>query len=290
MQEFELGNRWPVSPLPLDWHRGPAWVDGDDIVMDLANITRYQPRTQPQLGVELSRIRTADDAAEFVRQYGLLTKEADRHLPVEVERPAGTLREPFALFQRVAEDLRTVLETMLAVRLARSGDEDALHKLREWYWDLTEPVGSDGLSFEERYTDRRLEVVAPAPRLKPADEDRSIMALASQVAAGTLNAGMIQGKPQVAVFDRAFAGEAVPPGSWRIGLEQSTLEVLCYMSVALTLTDQQPIGICAEPSCRRIFFITDGRQRYCTATCANRARFKRFKERHGGKAAASKEG
>ena len=95
---------------------------------------------------------------------------------------------------------------------------------------------------------------------------------------------------QLQFVDRAAMGEDVPPARWRLGMMPNTLAGACYLSVALTLVDREPIGICAEPSCRKIFFIEDGRQRFCTATCANRARFKRYKERHGGPAKAPKEG
>ena len=121
-------------------------------------------------------------------------------------------------------------------------------------------------------------------------DDRTILVASSRHLARHVNECLLGEYARLQFVDRAAMGEDVPPARWRLGMMPNTLAGACYLSVALTLVDREPIGICAEPSCRKIFFIEDGRQRFCTATCANRARFKRYKERHGGPAKAPKEG
>jgi len=128
------------------------------------------------------------------------------------------------------------------------------------------------------------DVLTAQDRLVDAD-DRSVVLRASHDTANRLNDGWALDEASPYVFDRAFAGEPdAKPGTWRLGLAPSNLVGVAYLSVAVTLADQQQIGICEETTCRRAFFVTDGRQRFCTPACANRARHRRFRanRRRGG--------
>ena len=258
--------------------------------MDVYYATPYQLRTEPRVGVELSRVRSPDDAAEFVRRFGMLTQLPSLD-PRELSTLRSPLRERYAVFEKTAFDLHIILETMLAVRRGNKGDAQAINQLHEW---CSVPEDQEyhykDPSTGEARVGKAGDFFSPAERNVGVD-DRAILTFASEYAAQRVNKGLqSSGHATLRVFDRAHAGEANVPGAWRIGLEQATLLTACYLSVALVLVDQEPIGICAEQSCQRVFFVTDGRQRFCTATCANRARFKRYKARHGGTGAASTEG
>ena len=266
--------------MPLKWRRGPAWVEGDDIVMDLARSTPYLPLAEPGVGVELARVRTPDEAAAFVERFGMLRATRERRLLefARPENPGAPLREGFAHFEAAAADLQRILESALVVRRAASGDTDAMNQLRAWFVvaeDEEVPVRDSGTG--DVVLRRAGDVLSPGERLEGAD-DRTILLHASQDTAGRLNDGLALDDATPCVFDRAFVGEAgVKPGTWRMGMVPSTLAGVCYLSVALALADRQEIAACEERSCRRVFVATDPRQRYCTPTCAGRARQRRFK-------------
>ena len=102
---------------------------------------------------------------------------------------------------------------------------------------------------------------------------------ASQKAADKLNDGLAGDNAAPYVFDRAFIGESVCPGAWRLGVAPTTLEGVCYLTVALMLAEKEPIEVCCEPTCGHFFVATDGRQKFCTPACGNRARYRRYQEK-----------
>ena len=59
----------------------------------------------------------------------------------------------------------------------------------------------------------------------------------------------------------------------------TTLEGVCYLTVALMLAEKEPIEVCCEPTCGHFFVATDGRQKFCTPACGNRARYRRYQEK-----------
>ncbi|MCY4602513.1 MAG: CGNR zinc finger domain-containing protein [Acidobacteria bacterium] len=267
----------------MEWLRGPAWIDNDRIVFDTTRATTYQPLTEPQLGIELARVHTEDEVVAFVRRYGLLQSKPE---PTNVD---GLLHEVVIFFLMNAYAVAGVLEWAVRLRQAAGGDSTALSELRkgktippESRYPIHKGGGLDTMARADR-------LWVPDERLVDAD-DRTVLMRSSERMAAYLNALLRGEDAGIQFVDRAAMGEDAPPTRWRLGMMPSTLLGACYLSVALTLVDQKPIGICAEPSCRRIYFIDDGRQRFCTATCANRARFKRYKERHGGAAKVPKEG
>lgn len=273
--------------MPIRWRRGPAWVDGDNIVMDLRRSTDYQPLAEPHVGVELSRVRTPKDATAFVQRFGMLRATREDHRVVQQMRaPEGRwapLREGFVDFEAAALDLHGILEDALLIQKAAGGDAKAIGELRERFvisedreitvrdatGDLVVAQAGDVLSAEDRLVDA---------------DDRSVVLRASHDTAGRLNDGWALDEATPYVFDRAFAGEhGVTPGTWRLGLAPSNLVGVAYLSVALALADRQPFAICEDRTCRRAFFVTDGRQRFCSSTCANRTRYRRFRAMQKGR-------
>src|SRR4051812_16137884 len=104
-----------LRPLARQWFRGPAWQDGDFIVMDCARAEQYQPLSDPMVGLELTRVRSPDDAVTFVRRFGMLRSfppgAGREDLPTHV-------REPYSDFATEAERLRRVIKTIGDVRRA----------------------------------------------------------------------------------------------------------------------------------------------------------------------------
>ena len=274
---------WLVRPVPVEWLRGPAWVDGDDIVMDGPRAASYHPLAELEIGMELARVRTPEDAVAFVGRFGLLYERP----------PAGRLtkrlREPFRGFETVAEDLSFILDTARLVRRGGDGDAKAirhLHKLIRVPEDGRVSVRDDETG--EYVTRRAGDVLSPEERFVEADDHTILMHANEYLIAELLNEGMADGPG--CVHDRAFAGESAPPGKLRFGIRPVSLAGVCYLSVALALTEQAAVGVCADPKCGRPFFIRDRRQRFCDRACGNRVRFQRFKDKHGESAKPTKEG
>jgi hypothetical protein len=114
-----------LRPLVYPWFRGAATRDRDEIVMNGRRAERYQPLLEPRIGIELARVRTPDDAVAFVGRFGMLNQSA-----AEGERCPTELRQPFAEFERAAEDLRSILRTVFDVRKAAAGGRTALARVR----------------------------------------------------------------------------------------------------------------------------------------------------------------
>ena len=263
--------------MPEKWLRGPAWIDGDDIVMDLSRATSYQALAERTIGIELSRVRTPEHAVSFVRRFGLLRATRLRRSWITGEDSDAPLHELFTEFEVEAARLRDILEVVLLVRQGSNGDAESIRRLRAKLVisedrDLIVQDPSTG----ERGARLAGDLISPVERFYDAD-DRTILMNASQWAADRLNASLRYDRAPPFVFDRAFVGEPVPPGAWRIGMAPDSLAGVCNLSVALALADREPIDICQEQSCRQVFFVTDGRQKFCTPACANRSRYRRFK-------------
>ena len=119
---------------PGSWWRGPARADGDDIVMDGAMARPYEPVTVPLVGLELTKVRTPQDAVRFVEQFGLL------NIPDSFwrrKKAPREVRQSFAEFEWFAEDLRRIVRYAANVRAGVKGDAAAVRWLRD---DLCERV------------------------------------------------------------------------------------------------------------------------------------------------------
>ncbi len=285
MADAETPTRWPLRPVPaeFEWLRGPAWVDGEDIVLDAARASTYHPLAEPEIGMELARVMAPDDAVAFARRFGLLW----RGRPHE-GRPLQPLRESFSMFETSAEDLRYVLAAAELVRRGAAGDAEAIGRLHQ---QLLIPEDEEVELMEGGEVVRRRagDVYSPDERFVDADDRTILMHANEYLVARPLN-DMVAGN-DACVYDRAFMNESVPPGALAVGIRPSvSLGAVCYLSVALALADRAPIGACADPSCARPFFITHRRQRFCSKACGNRVRFRRFADRRRTATTQEKEG
>ena len=128
-------------------------------------------------------------------------------------------------------------------------------------------------------TRRAGDVLLPEERFEGADDRTNLTHAHQNHVAYLLNEGIANSRP--CVYDRSFMGEPVMPGALRVGVRPNSLRGACYLSVALALADRVPIGICADPTCGRPFFIEDKRQRFCSRACGSRVRFRRFMNKQG---------
>ena len=268
---------WPLRPLDVTWYRGPAWIDGEDLVVDRARVTMYHPMAEPDVGMELARVRTPDDAVAFVSRFGLLRQQLSWQ-----KDPLKPLRESFRFLETDAEELRDILEMARLVRCCGDGDgdPDAIRQLRQRVFipedtNMYVPDETTGSSVIRRAGD----VYSPEERFEGADNRTILMHAHEYYVARPLTEGIGASVP--CAYDRAFMGESVPPGTLRLGVRPNSLAGVCYLSVALALADRVPVAVCADATCGRPFFIADKRQRFCSRACGNRVRLRRFMDKHG---------
>jgi hypothetical protein len=224
----------PFRPKGIQWQRGPAWIEGDNVLVDRERATFYAPLYQP-VWKELTGIRSAADVPAFVEQYGLL-----RLHPTSTDQRGS---QPVAEIVKAAEQLREVIRTVKAVRAVQARDTSTAE--RAAYLD----------ELRQRFTPSH-------------DDDRSLLIYASGWAAWALTVKLMPAPPRV--YDPASDGGAVEPGRLRIGIIAETLEQVCYMQVAIVLSEQEPIDVCRN--CGRPFVPVDGRSKYCGSLCAGRFR------------------
>jgi hypothetical protein len=281
-----------LRPLSRRWLRGPAWQDGESIVLDCDRAEEYQPLAEPTVGLDLTSVRTPADAVAFATRFGLLRSSSAETIG---DRPA-LAREPFVQFAEAASKLRDIVENALDVRDAVDGDADALARLRSNFVvpddhnvivskQIFSKKNSNQVVRVVKQVVKAREILSREKRLVDAD-DRTILIHASDWSALGLSGGLIDARPYV--FDRAGTGEAVPPGQLRVGILPETLLEVCYLTTALALAEKEPLEIC--PECRRVFIVEDGRQKFCTPTCASRARFRRFQEKQSSKRKGARHG
>ena len=123
-----------------------------------------------------------------------------------------------------------------------------------------------------------------SPVARPEDfadaDDRTVLIRASSWVALGLSTGLANGPAHPFVFEPAEyspENESLVPGEIRVGVLPETLLGFSYLSVAIDMAAQDDLENCEE--CRLPFVVEDKRQRFCTKTCAGRARFRRFQEK-----------
>ena len=86
--------------LARPWLRGPAFKRRDSIVIEGQKATQYEPMIEGRrIGVDLARVRTADDAVAFATRYGLLTNSG---VGPSDEKPPAEMSQEFVEFERSA--------------------------------------------------------------------------------------------------------------------------------------------------------------------------------------------
>ena len=183
----------------------------------------------------------------FVRGYGLL-----HHGPGSSEP-----RERLSAFFSTAHTLASLLGLYRLIRAGVAGDKEALRTL----WEVAYPW--------------------LAPALEPAPEtDEELMIGVSQAVAGLVSEGLAGVELRVdsdVEWGVGPNGETGRPDGFRLAPQISDLVGLAYYALALRINERIPLAECGE--CERFFIVDDPRRRFCSTTCANRSRRRRWRER-----------
>jgi len=157
------------------------------------------------------------------------------------------LRELFTDWWEEANDLRKTLDLCLGLQRARAGN-GSIRELRGWLGR------SQGV--------QDADVLAQASVLLTNRVSQKLADCGLRLAAN------VQAEGAVGMFC----------------LSPATASPLhhAYFQLAQLLANDVPLATCAEPLCARFFEQTDPRQHYCSPTCANRARQRRWAERARG--------
>lgn len=248
---------WLQSPY---WVRGLARIEGDEIVLDEADAETYYIQEPVDLLPDFARLAEFLDsrakgerlALDFVQRHGLLWHGPD-------SLGSGKCRE--SLESWIYASLRIRIAATLYARLQetmRTGSVEPLQSLRgeiEWDW----------ASLCER---------------EPANE-WEYTAFASLVVAQVVNEGLADSGHRVAAACALTDDDVTPkgpPGVFLFDVHSRTLEAAAYVAFSILLEHNASLSEC--PNCGRPFPPRSGKQKYCTESCANAARWQRWKEKH----------
>lgn len=243
MPPVRLKEWWRFS-----WLRGSASYDAGWIRLDRKRAEEYLPKPEDQILDDLMAVREPAEAVAFVQRYGLL-----HHGPGVAE-----FRERFRDWELKIKHIRYAAHVYLLVRRAASeGDQQALAELREhWEPNIIRPLYGD----------------------PPPADDADILGLASMFVASMVSLGLRGVEEGLGTTVGEYTPMAAPQ---RFFLQPRPADLLghAYHQLAVRIVGQVPISECAE--CSRLFVVEDRRQRFCSKTCGNRARYRRW--RSGGK-------
>jgi hypothetical protein len=228
------------------WLRGRALLDEDYIVLDKAHSTEYQPMTTTELLFDLAAIRRPSDALPFVRRYGLLFHGPD----------ADEFREPWSEWERTALLLSGFLHMHVSLHKAVRGDAAAAEELRSRWGETVKGFYKQEAPTEEMFFLQVTDFLAhwTTQGLEGA-----------QFGVGPAAFFQKDGEP--------YGG----PGDFVLTVNPPNLLGYAYNQFAHFLNQGVPGARC--PECGRVFVIKDRRQRFCSPQCAQRARYRRWKER-----------
>jgi hypothetical protein len=224
-----------------EWVRGPARIDGDEIVLDESRAEKYwlyESEQAERMAFDLAAMafhksgRDPRQVRAFVRRYGLLW-----HGPHELG--SGECRELFENWWLEAEQLSSVLA--MSASLGDALREGSADPVRQFFARI------GGLPFDI-----------------PTDED--YLMVATTIAARMLNQGMQDGRWGL-VTGR--------PGEVQLAYYPPNLVTAAYANIAALVANRAEFKEC--PGCGRIFPPKSGKQTYHDPQCATRARQRRWK-------------
>ena len=230
------------------WLRGPGKLEGDFIVLDRARATEYDPMETTGLVFDLAALRRPTDALPFVRQYGLLF-----HGPHDHEEE---FRESWSEWERSWGVLSFLLNVYVTLKKAVQGDVIAGHELRTNWAEVIQSQDDDA----------------------PPTDESFYLHVTNVLAAAT-----ISGLEKVEVGIAAAHGLAKDgkrlggAGDFILTANPPNLLGYAYHQLAHIMNRGEPGSRC--PECGRVFIIKDRRQRFCSPQCAQRGRYRRWKEK-----------
>jgi hypothetical protein len=236
MAEVEVAMTLVVQP---EWVRGPARVEGSEIVLDENRAEKYwlhEPGQVDKIAFDLAAMaphgsgRDPRQAVAFVRRYGMLWHGANK-------LGSGSCRESLDRWWHEAEKLHTVLS--MSMTLGEALRDDSAAPVREWF------DARLGLSFEA---------------------DEIYLAAATKIVAGMINRGLRNSK-----WGMASGGV----GEIRLAHYPPDLVAAAYASLGGLIATRAEFKEC--PGCGRVFQPESGKQTYHDPQCATRSRQRRWK-------------
>lgn len=158
------------------------------------------------------------------------------------------LREPFTLWQEHAGRVQTVLLAYRGLTLAAQGDPDGVKLLGA------------------------IEAVWRGNFQAPPANDEELTMQATKAVAWLVSDGLEGTEERI---DPASPND--PEWGFAFNAHPPNLLGYLYHELAMALTTRVPLGSCVE--CQRFYPITDRRQRFCSKTCADRARHRTYRQR-----------
>ncbi|MCA1729908.1 MAG: hypothetical protein LC751_11035, partial [Actinobacteria bacterium] len=217
-----------------------ARIADGEVVLDEERAERYTPHNIDQAIFELAAASDYQDLRAFVRRYGLLWHGPD-------SLGTGECRESVSDWQTAVYEAATVVLLYMRLReAARTGSAD--------------PVRSLGMTWEG------------VPET-PNDED--YLKQMSMGLAGLVN-NHVRRYPTVLIPAFRFEDEA-DVGQLVFGRQPPNLHVALYTQFATMIAQRVDLKECS--GCGRIFSPQSGKQKYCTKSCANTSRWRRWKDR-----------
>jgi len=228
------------------WARGPARVEDGYVVLDEARATPYYIFEPPDLLFDLLNVYRPDGleangVTGFVRRYGLLYHG-------EEDLGSGECRESLETWQEELESLNLVAR--LYIDLVESEKRGPTERMREVFSLVKSPHGP--VPTDEEYL--QAVSIALAEWITEGMQDTKV-GLASTVELDT--------QPQGST---TFLLSHVPPN----------LVAAAYGQFAFLIANKAQLATC--PGCGRLFHPRSGKQKYCTPSCANTSRWRRWKE------------
>jgi hypothetical protein len=232
------------------WVRGPARIDGDEIVLDEDRAKAYFLYQPTDLLFDLADIAADPSnldprrATAFVRRYGLLWHGAE-------DLGTGRCRE--SLERWWTESYALAVTTDLYARLREAVATDSAHPLRAMPFDFMQFIEGGDPEDDEFYIESASLVLAEAISLKLEGCNVGI--------ASSLGVDVEQRSPL------HFLLAQNPPN----------LVAAAYAQLAMAMVNRIPIEECQ--GCGRMFIPKSGKQKYCTPTCASTTRWRRWNQK-----------
>jgi hypothetical protein len=226
-----------------EWVRGPAGIEGQEIVLDESRAEKYwlyESEQAEQMAFDLAAMafhrsgRDPQQVKAFVRRYGLLWHGVDK-------LGSGECREPLDNWWFEAEKLSSVL--VMSAKLGEAMREGSATPVRRFF--ETQIFEGLGLSFPN---------------------DESYVRAATRIAARLLNQGMQEGR---------WGMVTAQPGELQLAYYPNNLVAAAYANIGTLVATKAEFKEC--PGCSRIFQPTSGKQAYHDPQCATRARQRRWK-------------
>lgn len=272
--------------IPI-WHRGPARIAQNKpgasklIVLDQRRARLYAIVSSEDLLFDLERVTDEESALQFVGKYGLLS-ETESLSGVFV----GAWVMPLDQFLWVAKSIRTCLQIYRWLKPALDDDPDALAELRKLEVEAREITGRGGLGVELDPAGRDLilalkQRATKSPGARATDPE--LLSLMAQALAFLINIGLAGVEERMSAsiaWPQPREGTGWPRDAFTLDARPKTLLGAAFHHLALVVLNRRPLDACER--CGSLYFREDPRQRFCTTTCADRAR----RERHSAKRSA----